>query len=110
MRRCASARLAYSDGTRTGFECFVEDMGDRPNGFTIERRDYNGNYEPSNCEWISKSAQGKNCRGVRIIDIDGVSKTVPDWSAHFGVNYFTAHRRLKRGLEPKAAFSLPSGK
>lgn len=44
------------------YENFLADMGPCPYGFTIERIDVNGNYEPSNCTWIPKSEQGKNKR------------------------------------------------
>lgn len=92
----------------TGFECFLSDMGERPEGFTIERSDYNGNYEPSNCLWISKSDQGKNARGVRRITIDGKTRTLPEWCEISGVKYFTAHRRIERGWAPEdAIFNRP---
>lgn len=44
------------------FENFIADMGPRPAGYTIERLNNNGNYEPTNCKWIPLSDQGKNRR------------------------------------------------
>jgi hypothetical protein len=45
-----------------GFWNFVNDMGERPNGYSIDRIDNNGNYEPSNCKWSTKHEQSSNAR------------------------------------------------
>jgi hypothetical protein len=39
------------DRWQNSFKAFLEDMGPRPDGYTISRKDHDGNYEPSNCEW-----------------------------------------------------------
>lgn len=85
-------RWLYGENNKTGFTCFMEDMGPKPDSlFSIERLDVNGNYEPSNCIWASSVVQGRNKRtpknntsghkGVYWLKADNI------WVAKIGMNY-----------------------
>lgn len=41
---------------------FVADMGERPKGYTLDRTDPTGNYEPDNCRWVDAKTQANNKR------------------------------------------------
>lgn len=67
------------------FDCFLKDMGFRPDGMTLDRIDGNLNYEPGNCRWATPKQQSRNTDRNIWIEWDGRRQTIKDWSAELGL-------------------------
>jgi hypothetical protein len=80
------------------FAQFVSDMGERPSGTSIERRDNDGNYEPNNCYWATKKEQQRNQRVTRRVVINGASYTAAALAEINGLKIDTVVDRANRGL------------
>jgi hypothetical protein len=63
----------------------------------IDRIDNNGNYEPSNCRWVTSRENQLNKRNNRLITINGVTKTITEWSELSGINLRSLETRLRLG-------------
>jgi len=80
------------------FEDFVLDMGERPDGCTMDRIDNDGNYEPSNCRWATHIEQANNKNNNTILEHDGRKLTICEWSREIGVTPDTICKRIKSGM------------
>ena len=61
---------------------------------TIDRINVNGDYEPSNCRWISIKEQERNRRDTHYISYNGTAKSIAEWSEITGINYGTLYSRI----------------
>jgi hypothetical protein len=58
--------IIVCDRWRESFANFIADMGRRPDGYSIERKNNDGNYEPGNCVWMPRRLQNRNQRRTRM--------------------------------------------
>lgn len=86
------------DSWSQSFKAFLDDMGPRPDGHSIDRIDNNGPYSPENCRWASKSEQQRNQRNTRIVIIDGAKLRACDLAESSGLKTDTIIERAERGL------------
>lgn len=79
------------------FENFLEDMGERPSGTTLDRIEGDKGYEPGNCRWATPQEQARNRKSLVIIDTPEGPMPIVDYAAKIGITNGAAHLRLKRG-------------
>jgi hypothetical protein len=81
-----------------GFANFLADMGPRPSPqHTIERRDNNGPYAPTNCEWVLPAVQARNRRSNRWVEYGGRRLCLSDWARELGLTRNRLSRQLDAG-------------
>jgi hypothetical protein len=79
------------------FAAFYDDMGPRPEGTTLDRRDNDLGYSPDNCRWATKVQQTRNRRTTAFVEFNGETLSMQEWAERVGVAYKTLWYRYQAG-------------
>jgi hypothetical protein len=78
------------------FKNFLEDMGERPEGYVLDRIDNKIGYCMSNCRWLSRLESARNKRNLIYIMHNGKRKCLAELCVDLNLNYKTIYKRIKK--------------
>lgn len=76
------------------FENFLADMGERPAGMTLDRKNSNGPYTKKNCRWATPTEQRRGRRDANAVTFRGRTQFWVDWAKKLGVKASTLKQRF----------------
>lgn len=92
------------------YEAFLNHVGRKPSPkHSLDRIDVNGNYEPGNVRWATRTEQRRNSRNVHPVTLDGETRLIVDWAALSGVPEQSIAARLRDGWDVRQAIYQPVG-
>ncbi len=102
--------ITVCDRWMLSFEAFLDDMGQGKRGWTLERVNNDGNYEPGNCVWATNAHQQRNKRTNHIVTFRGKTACVTELAELYGaVDRTVILVRLNLGWDVDRAFTAPKG-
>lgn len=101
--------ISVCDRWRNSFEAFLADMGERPSDqHSIDRfPNNNGNYEPENCRWATRTEQARNMRTNRTLTFMNRTMTMTEWALEMGITKSALKGRLNKGMSVAEALTAP---
>lgn len=97
---------------RDSFESFCDYVSQlshySTDGYTLDRIDNDGNYEPGNVQWATHMEQLRNTRRNRFYTWNGITKCLTDWANEYGISRRALVQRLDRGLDFYDALTTPA--
>lgn len=89
------------------FQHFVDDMGPRPTGMTLERNKIDMDYSPDNCRWATRAEQNQNRSICKFITYDGLTLCLAQMAAKYGKTKEQLGYRLRQGWPLEQALFIP---
>lgn len=106
--QCYGGRgITMCDRWRYSFKEFLDDMGEVPLGYTLDRIDNDGHYEPGNCRWSTQKEQQRNRGNNRWLTLDGVAKVAAEWAEQTGLSESVINRRIGLGWAHERILKTP---
>ena len=79
------------------YKYFLEDMGERPDGMTLDRIDSSKGYSKENCRWATPAQQQANRKNCMHLTYNGITQTSADWARSLGLAKGAVWNRIKAG-------------
>lgn len=92
------------------FENFYADMGDRPEGKSLDRINNKRGYSPSNCRWASIKEQNQNSSRAVFVTVNKTTLCISEWCRKTKITYTLFKARRKRGWPLEIALTQPPRK
>lgn len=106
--------IRVCDRWRDSVEDFCGDIlasiGERPSPrMELDRIENDGNYEPGNVRWATRSQQARNRRATAKLTLSGVTRPMADWAEITGIKYYTLKMRKQLGWSDEKTLTTPVG-
>lgn len=94
FKRYGAVGVMVCDRWKTSFENFLEDMGEVPDGMSLERLNGAKLYSPESCVWATPKEQALSRKSTRWFTYGGKTMCLKDWATHLGVPYLKLYKRV----------------
>jgi hypothetical protein len=107
FQRYGAKGITVCDRWLHSFESFLQDMGERPAGTSLDRERNDEGYSPNNCRWATPTQQQRNRDCTTYVVFDGEKVPLLTLAERFGIKPAILRNRLKTGWDLDRALRTP---